>query len=263
MRGKKTVLAVAMVAVIIYASLSVGNVGASSTPGLVVEPHFVSGEIGDIFTVDVLIENLEPVGIPPIGCYAWQIHMNWSTSVLNFSSHVWEYYGKTVTTPHYWIGDFMADAPHGSNDFKFFDYDAGYCEISESMVGSEPEDRDGTVGSGLLFTAEFEVIGSGETEIDISTAYYTDPALTTILNYYAEKLEVEPVNARFLSVPSPWPTDINIDGRIDIRDIARVSIKWGWEGTPGAIPEDVNTDGVVDILDLSAVGLEYGSQYYP
>ena len=264
-RGIKTVLTVVLTLVMMSAWLSVGNVSASpGLPGLVVEPHFVTADVGSTFTVDVIIENLEPMGSPAAGCYGYQVHINWSTAVLNFSSHLYEVSGNWYTLAHLTFGDFMADAPSGSNTFKYINYAEGWAEFGESMMGDTPEDRAGIIGNGWLATIEFDVVGTGETQIDIKSGYLHQPlALTYMLTYYDEELELNPVNAYFLEVPSPWATDINEDGRIDMRDIARVSIKYGWTGTPGSIPEDVNSDGVVDIYDLSAVAAVYGTAYYP
>jgi len=264
-RGIRTLWAVVLSLVIMFACLSVRNVDASPRVATMsVEPHVVSADVGSIFTVDIMVENIEPMGFPPVACYGWQVHMNWSTAVLNFSSHYYDYYGKTVTIAHLTFGDFFVDAPHGSNEFKSVNYGAGYTEFGASMLGDASEDREGTSGSGWLATCEFKVVGTGETDIDIEYGYNVEPyALTFVMTYYSEEMEVVPENGHFINVPSPWPIDLNKDGRIDIRDIARVSIKWGWEGTPGSIPEDVNDDGYVDIADLTAVATEYGTQYYP
>jgi hypothetical protein len=263
-RGIMSLWTVVLSLVIMCACLGVRNVGAQSgLAGLVVEPHFVSGDVGSIFTVDIIIENLEPIGAPAVGCYGYQVHLEWDPAVLNFSSHYYDYYGKTVTVAHLTFGDFYADAPTGSNSFKSIRYDEGWAEFGESMLGDTPEDRAGMSGNGWLATCEFEVIGTGETVIDIKSGYLAEPyALTFMLTFYNEEMELDPVNAYFLNVPSPWATDLNEDGRIDMRDIARVCIKYG-KGPDYVGPEDITEDGYVDIFDLSAVAGDYGTQYYP
>ena len=269
MRGIRTLLTVVLSLVIMSACLSVRNVSASPAPTMYIDPHFVSADVGTVFTVDVMIEGVEPIGpqYPAVGVYGYQIHMNWSTAVLNYSTTlIWiDPPGYTVTSPQYTNGDFFADAPHGTgSEFYWFDYDNGWLEYGESMLGEAPEDRAGISGSGWLVTFEFVVVGSGSTEIDIEYGYYAEPqALTFMETYYDESFEMVVDNGYFLDVPSPWPTDIYEDGRIDIRDVARVCKKWGWEGGLGEIPEDVNDDGKVDILDLTAVGSDFGKQYYP
>ncbi|UCG36302.1 MAG: hypothetical protein JSV64_06730 [Candidatus Bathyarchaeota archaeon] len=186
--------------------LSVAEASPDTTlavePASIVDPTMTPGST---FNVSVMVYDIVPreYGGEFVGLYAWQIHMIWDTSVLNFSSHIWELGGKTVTTPHYWIGDFMENVT--SNDFKFFDYDAGYCEISESMVGSEPEDRAGVSGSGWLLTCEFIVVGVGETVIDISDEqtflgdFYT-PAIP-VQGKPREEIEYVPVNGYFYNIP--------------------------------------------------------------
>jgi len=264
-RGTKTVWTIVLSLALMCACLSVRNVSASpGLPGLVVEPYIVSADVGTTFTVDIIVENLEPIGFPPVGCYGYQIHLEWDPAVLNFSSHYYDYFGKTVTVAHITVGDFFADAPHGSNDFSYFSYVYGTAEFGESMLGDAPEDREGMSGNGWIATCEFKVVGTGSSVIDIKTGYDEEPYATTFLmTYYDEEMELDVVNAYFIKVPSPWATDLNQDGRIDMRDIARVGRKWGWTGTPGEIPEDIDEDGDVDIEDLSAVATHYGTQYYP
>jgi len=259
-RGIRTVWTVVLSLLILYACLGVRNVGGSpGVPVMMVEPGYNSGEVGSIFTVDIIVEDIEE------GFY-WQVHMNWSTAVLNLSSHVYEYSGKTVTVAHITHGDFMADAPEGTTQVKFVDYDAGWTEFGETMKGTYPA---GISGNGWLGTVEFKVVGPGETVIDIEYGTQVTPyALTYVANYYDEDIEMVAENGYFLDVPSPWATDINEDGRIDIRDLARVAIKYGWSGSAGSIPEDCwgpsdVPDGQVDIYDLTKVAQDYGTYYYP
>jgi hypothetical protein len=54
---------------------------------------------------------------------------------------------------------------------------------------------------------------------------------------------------------------MNVDGMIDIFDIACVGIHWGDTGSPGWIREDVVKDGVIDIEDLSAISVKFGEHY--
>lgn len=254
-KGIRTIWTAVLSLLILCACLGVRNVGGSPAVAvMLVEPYFNSADVGSIFTVDIIVENVEE-------CYSWQVHMNWSTTVLNLSSHYYDYMGKTVTVAHVTFGDFMADAPDGTNQVKYVNYDVGWIEFGETMIGTYP---DGIDGNGWLGTVEFKVVGAGETVLDIEYGTTVTPyALTYMINYFDEDIEMVAENGYFLDVPSPWATDINEDGRIDIRDIARVCRMWGWEGTPGSIPEDINDDGYVDIVDLTAVAGEYGTQYYP
>ena len=47
------------------------------------------------------------------------------------------------------------------------------------------------------------------------------------------------------------PSDINMDGSVDIIDLTRLFDKWLWLGPPGDITEDVNTDGTVNLSDFA------------
>jgi outer membrane protein assembly factor BamB len=58
--------------------------------------------------------------------------------------------------------------------------------------------------------------------------------------------------------PSYPDWDVNMDGNINILDVALVGLHWGETGDPGWIREDVNNDGSVDILDVALIGLHWG-----
>ena len=66
-----------------------------------------------------------------------------------------------------------------------------------------------------------------------------------------------PGTQEHVPVPQTLPEDVNNDGVVDIRDLVRVSNRFGESGGT-AIPEDVNNDGVVDIRDLVRVANHFG-----
>jgi hypothetical protein len=254
MRGIRTLWAVFLSLLIIYACLGVRNVDASpDTPVVFVEPDYSSGEVGEIFTVDVIVEDVEAL-------YYWSVRMSWNTAVLNVSSHYYDYLGKTVTVSHITHGDFLTWTPDGASAAKYVNYTAGWAEFGQSMFGTYPQ---GTSGNGWLATVEFIVMGAGETVIDIESAMHFPEPLTYLTNYYDENIPMVAENGYFNDVSSPWSTDINKDGRIDMRDLARVAIKYGQTGASGWIKEDINDDGAVDIADLTLVAHDFGKYYYP
>ena len=68
-----------------------------------------------------------------------------------------------------------------------------------------------------------------------------------------------PGTQEHVPVPQTLPEDVNNDGVVDIRDLVRVSNRFGESGGT-AIPEDVNNDGVVNIRDLVRVANQIGKQ---
>jgi hypothetical protein len=55
--------------------------------------------------------------------------------------------------------------------------------------------------------------------------------------------------------PTPQPSDLNLDGRIDVLDVQLcVNAFLGSETDPGIVARaDVNLDGSVDVLDVQLV----------
>lgn len=257
-RGIKTL----WITVLTFLILSVGimNADAQLETGMTIEPWLTSAEVGSTFIVDIMVHNV-------VDCFAWQVNITWNLAVLNISSIYDPYYNYWF--PQFSYGDFMADQPH--NDVNKIDYDEGWFMIGQTTQG----EVFGVTGSGWLAAVEFKVVGAGNSVIDIASNYWYsggDPPYPTtyMLDYIGGGVEIPmtPQNGYFVIVPTPWDTDLNQDGLIDIRDLARVAIKYGWEGTAGEIPEDITgpldePDGHVDIYDLSAVAMDYGIRYYP
>jgi Dockerin type I domain len=52
------------------------------------------------------------------------------------------------------------------------------------------------------------------------------------------------------------PADLDCDGRVDLLDLSRVALKYGYT----VLPEDVDRDCKIDILDLSIVAIHYGTK---
>lgn len=73
-------------------------------------------------------------------------------------------------------------------------------------------------------------------------------SLGTVGNVYIDNIMV---TNNDLSPDMDMP-DQNMDGVVDIFDVAIVSNNWGMTGDPG-IPGDANKDGVVDIFDVAVV----------
>ncbi len=68
-----------------------------------------------------------------------------------------------------------------------------------------------------------------------------------------------PGTQEHVPVPQTLPEDVNNDGVVDIRDLVKVSNKFG-EAGGASIPEDVNQDGTVDIRDLVKVAKHFGER---
>ena len=104
--------------------------------------------------------------------------------------------------------------------------------------------------------------------------YQTDPDETVNIAHHPENAELVahlserlhdgweralPGTREHVPVPQTLPEDVNSDGVVDIRDLVRVSNRFGESGGT-VIPEDVNNDGVVDIRDLVRVANHFGEK---
>jgi len=181
-------------------------VASSPTTTMSVEPPSIVDPTktpGSTFNVSINVYDIEDY----YACYSWQVHMNWSTTVLNLTSDVYEYLGQTVTVPHITFGDFMTDAPEGTNQAKYVNYDEGWALFGETMIGHFPR---GINGSGWLATVEFTVVGTGETVVDIEWGCHVEPlALTFMLTYKEEEIEFVPENGYFSNTATMY--DITVD----------------------------------------------------
>ena len=262
MRGVRSLWAAVLALFII--SVGIINAGGSPMPSMYIDPESSSGLIGSIFAVDLMVENVAPEN-PPVsyGCFAWQAYLQWDPAVLNVTSWYDEPNDKWLADITW--GDFLADQPGGTTQKSETNFDYGILEFGQTTMGDYP----GVSGSGWLATVEFKILANGNTTLDIASAYKwpAEPPYgkTFLYNRYMEDIEMLPLNAYFVHRPSPMETDLNADGRIDMRDLARVAIKYG-EGPDYVGPEDItgeygSKDGYVDIWDLNAVAQDYGTAY--
>ena len=252
-------------------NIAIMGVDASPDASMYIDPERITGTTGSHFTIDILVENVPSQ--PPVyyGCFAWQVNVTWNPAVLTVAAD-WDPVFM-VWIPRLTWGDIFADQPCGVSQVKKIDYDEGwfmFAQTSKENPTPPPYAR-GVPGSGWLATIEFEVVSEAWSVIDISSNYYVEPPAyptTTILNDDLVDIEMTPEDAYFIVVPSPWESDINADGRIDIRDLAMVAGHYG-EGPDYVGPEDCSgptpgtPDGYVDLYDLAYVALDYGTQYYP
>ncbi len=59
-------------------------------------------------------------------------------------------------------------------------------------------------------------------------------------------------------ISTPLPSDLNLDGKVDIFDYNILISNFGKTGSPGFIPSDINKDGKVDIFDYNVLVGSFG-----
>ena len=206
---------------------------ASELTTFKVEPETSTGQVGDFITVAVNVYDAADL-------WAWQIEMEWDPLVLDYVS---------IT-----FGDFLAGQPDGTVNYADeTNVMYGLVLCTDTTLGSYP----GADGDGWLVSLMFEVLSLVETTIDISSDWLWTYWIDSGLDYWGDDPgEMIKENGYFAP---PWPEDINMDGRVDVMDLAYVGINYGKSGGDINPPEaDINGDSVVDIIDLSMVAIKYG-----
>lgn len=124
-------------------------VQASPTATFYVDPPSIGGPSyppGSSFTVSVNV--LEAVDL-----YAWQINMIWDIAVLDAAEIA--------------FGDFLSNQPQGSVQTSNINNEEGRLLVGEATIGAHP----GVDGDGWLCSITFFVETSGETVLNIDTAF--------------------------------------------------------------------------------------------
>jgi hypothetical protein len=205
-----------------------------------VEPETFIGKVGDTVTLAVNVYDAQDL-------WGWQVLMSWNATVLGFLNLT--------------FGGFLSGQPDGSTTMKQIDYvDDGWLMATETTFGDYPGV---TTDFGWLMSVEFEILNlpspppneleaTEPIDIDSEYTYWLDSTLGTWGDDPGEMIKE---NGYY----TVWNADVNIDGFVDILDLAYVAINWGDTGEDIQPPRaDVNRDGVIDILDLSAVAIRYG-----
>lgn len=204
-----------------------------------------TGRVGDTLFVPINVYDAEDL-------WGWQVMMSWDPAVLRFIELT---PSAAVDANDLQWGDFLSGqttSPDGTAQVAL-----GYNDpvdsfmIAETTIGTVP----GVGGSGWLVSLKFEILAAVATTINIDNewTFWQD----SVLEVYGDTAgEMIKENGGYVV---PWDEDINMDGLVDILDLAYVAINYGKTAPDINPPEaDVNGDGVVDIIDLSMVAIKYG-----
>ena len=218
-------------------SFVVINVGGSpGTTTMFVDPPAIIDETlqaPSTFDVRVNISTTELL-------YTWQFNMSWDPSILTWYNIV--------------FGDFLAGQPGGT--IYNGRVEAGWCMFSEASQGDIP----GVAGSGWLANITFQVVGSGDTVIDIdhdsTYIWATNPTPPPSL------IKIYPVteNGYFSNIGIELPGDADGDGDVDYDDLVILADAYGSSSGQPAYDEraDFDDDDDVDCDDLVTFAKNYG-----
>jgi hypothetical protein len=203
---------------------------------LYVNPQKSVVVLGSTFTVNVSIANV-PLEGPRLLAYEFKLYYN--KTVLE---------GISIELPE---GHFLTPEID-PNDIYILECDFyqedGYAYVAVTQGGVE----EGNTGGGTLVVVTFKASLQGNSTIEIH-----DELLLTPDSYRFWPDEYEVVNGFVEVVP---PEDLNLDGEINIKDLALVGSAFGsYPGHPRWNPTaDVNKDDTINILDLAFIARNIG-----
>ncbi|MCK4482428.1 hypothetical protein KAU55_04320 [Candidatus Bathyarchaeota archaeon] len=127
---------------------------------LYVDPAIVYASLGESFTVDIKIENVQFL-------HTWQVNMSFNPNVLSFTD---------VTE-----GDFLKKGGRETTGVKVLDHVTdGWALFSWSILGMFRES-----GSGILATVEFQVLKEGKSELKLEiTPIWNDKNMDGVVDVY-------------------------------------------------------------------------------
>ena len=197
-------------------------------------------KVGDTFLVNVTVANIQRM-------VCWQFALQWDSSLLECvnatipSDNVFAYWnvsGEPVI---------VAGPDLSHSGLVFYGAEITY------------PDRIGFNGSGVLAQIEFKILNKGG-QSDLS--FVGIGIDTFLLSDSLNDIWFMPVNAQYSYSGSGIPGDVNMDGTVNMRDIALLVILFNTRpSSPNWNPNaDVNSDGIVNMRDI-AVALVHFNQH--
>jgi len=196
-------------------------------------------QIGDKFWVYANISDVSDL-------YTWHAKLSWNKDVLNGSQIVYGDFLAGTTSPN----GTSADVANITGIFN----DDGYGWIAESVLGDDP--GVGVTGNGRLLEIQFEILGYGCSELNISL---TGDLPTELLDSTGSNMTFTTTDGYF---KNKLNGDANSDGAVNVLDQGKINAHW-YPGPPvGALGYsrcvDTNDDGAINVLDQGVVNANWG-----
>lgn len=223
-----------------------------------VEPHQKTVKVGQVFTIDIRIENVT-------GLQAVDFSLKFNSVILNASKIDEGPFMKS-------FGDTFVVKQEIQRDYQLY---RGRVWFAIVLTGNAS-----ATGSGTLATITFNATSAGEGELDLFSLIPYNLNQVTLLTCGTVRIPHTVSDGQVVvsSDPSDPPgdpppdppddppprsdpsPDINGDGRIDIVDIAMAGRAFGAaNGDSGFnLKADLDQNGVIDIVDISRVAVAFG-----
>jgi hypothetical protein len=211
---------------------------------LLVEPQYNYYGVGENFTVEVRIDNVQNL-------YAWMVLLTFNSSVLNVLN-------VSYAPDHIFDGNVTVIVVT-----PVVDNVAGYVDDGACLLGNVA----GVSGSGGLFQVTFAVVGHGESTLRIDTVGNVSGGIVSLL------LDPSVNDIAFTSIDGYHHnhflgdvTGLNgkPDAVVDMKDVAYLVTQfWTTPKSPNWNPvTDINVDGKVDMRDIATAVHNFG-QHFP
>jgi hypothetical protein len=197
-------------------------------------------KVGDTFLVNVTVANVQRM-------VCWQFALQWDSSLL-------ECLNATVPSDNvfaYWnVSDepvIVAGPDLSHRGLVFYGAEITY------------PDRIGFNGSGVLAQVEFKILNK-DGQSDLS--FVGIGIDTFLLSDSLSDIWFMPINAQYSYSGSVIPGDVNMDGTVNMRDIAILIILFNTTpSSPNWNPNaDINSDGIINMRDI-AIALTHFNQH--
>jgi hypothetical protein len=197
-------------------------------------------KVGDTFLVNVTVANVQKM-------VCWQFALQWDSSLL-------ECVNATVPSDNvfaYW----------NASDEPVIVAGPDLSHMGLAVYGAEITypDRIGFNGSGVLAQVEFKILNKGG-QSDLS---FVDIGIDTfLLSDSLSDIWFMPINAQYSYSGSGISGDVNMDGIVNMRDIAIQIVLFNTTpSSPNWNPNaDVNNDGITNMRDI-AIALAHFNQH--
>lgn len=205
------------------------------------EPATASGDVGDVFTIQVYVDNV-PAFVPDPtlpgygigGVQGWQVIIDFDPAVVQLAA------GQSGST--YFAGNLYASG--GYNPTPVIGATFNKITLGQALLGGASTRPSGN--NLLLATIQWKAVGIGTSALDTNASTITRDALNGI--FYSPLTELD---GQITVAANPY--DVNDDGDVDVLDITLTAQNWLATDPALLAIYDFNGNDVVDVGDIMLV----------